>query len=300
MAAALATGTAVAAIVSAFAAPALGNVVVTVPPAPTSTTLVVTPSSGPAHQDVALTATVASTRHAATVPVGTCTFRDAGARLAVVPTDAAARCRLTTASLRPGKHAFTAAFTPADPRRFEPSRSPAVSATYTSAPPGRPQTPGPPTSPGPRFTPPGPRPAAAVGATIDGRPLPAAPTLAAGDVVTLVVRGFTPGEAVALTLASTPRSLGAVTAAPDGTVTYRFTVPADLEPGPHALTFRGSVSGVTQVFPFTVGASARSAGGLPTLPRTGTAVTLVLGTGALLLTAGACLSAVGRKRTRAR
>jgi len=76
----------------------------------------------------------------------------------------------------------------------------------------------------------------------DGQPLPKNPALEPGDAVTLRFGGFAPQASVGVVLRSTPRNLGSILSDNDGAVTYSFTVPADLEPGRHTVTFTGNAT----------------------------------------------------------
>ena len=78
----------------------------------------------------------------------------------------------------------------------------------------------------------------------DGKVLPNNPALEPGDSVLLHFGGFNPGAPVGVILRSTPRNLGTISAAGDGAVNYEFTVPTNLEPGSHTLTFTGAADGV--------------------------------------------------------
>lgn len=64
-------------------------------------------------------------------------------------------------------------------------------------------------------------------------------TVKVGDEVTLTGTGFQAGEKVEFTMLSAPTVVGTATAAADGTVTLKFTVPADKEIGNHALVAVG-------------------------------------------------------------
>ena len=63
-----------------------------------------------------------------------------------------------------------------------------------------------------------------------------------GDQQTIVFSGFTPDEAVSVTLFSDPISLPGVTATPAGVVTVSFRITADMIPGQHVLQAVGSQS----------------------------------------------------------
>ena len=63
-----------------------------------------------------------------------------------------------------------------------------------------------------------------------------------GDQQTIVFSGFTPDEAVSVTLFSDPISLPGVTATAGGVVTVSFRITADMIPGEHVLQAVGSQS----------------------------------------------------------
>ena len=69
---------------------------------------------------------------------------------------------------------------------------------------------------------------------------------------TITASGFTPDELVDATAHSTPVALGQATAGPDGTVHFRFTVPAGLAPGVHVVVLVGRTSGHMTAASFTV------------------------------------------------
>jgi len=145
--------------------------------------------------------------------------------------------------------------------------------------------------------------------------------LVPGETLGFLVGGFDANADVRITLNSTPRDLGTVVADDDGIVEYEFTVPADLEVGPHSLVFVGDAPGQSQLttavvvngvqtvtFPFVIaadetasptasndGTGGGTAGGA--LPDTGGAPTTALAYGLLLLAAGVALVAAARRRT---
>lgn len=65
---------------------------------------------------------------------------------------------------------------------------------------------------------------------------------------------FDGGSPVAVGIRSTYRPLGSTTAASDGAGVATFTIPADMEPGSHTVSFSGTRNGVatTTTFPVTV------------------------------------------------
>jgi len=60
-----------------------------------------------------------------------------------------------------------------------------------------------------------------------------------GQLFNLAVDGFAAGSTVDVWLFSTPRKLGELITAPDGTVTATFAIPSDLKSGKHRLAFVG-------------------------------------------------------------
>jgi hypothetical protein len=89
-----------------------------------------------------------------------------------------------------------------------------------------------------------------------GAVLPIDPTLTVGESVTLVLHGFTAGEAIGVTLHSTTQTLAPATASSAGTVTYAFTMPTGLDPGAHTVVFVGATSGLTTTWQFSLVAPA--------------------------------------------
>lgn len=107
---------------------------------------------------------------------------------------------------------------------------------------------------------------------------------------------FIPGEAVSLTVLSTPQSLGTLVAGSSGAVQATVTVPANLEPGAHRLELVGQVSNQLVTIPFTVSGSraARSSSGLP---ATGSDSTVPLvASGSAMVLVGSLIVATGRRR----
>jgi hypothetical protein len=123
-------------------------------------------------------------------------------------------------------------------------------------------------------------------------------TLNPGDPLTVSGFGFTPGEQVEVWLFSDPQWVGTATATEEGTVSYTFTLPADLEAGSHHVELRGVTSGHVATSPsFTVlAATAVPVSG--TLPYTGATVQPAL-IALVLLLGGTALALVGRQRRRA-
>lgn len=135
-------------------------------------------------------------------------------------------------------------------------------------------------------------------------PAPPVPTLllrsagpvAVGDLLEGTAHGFEPGEVVVATLHSTPRTLGRLTAAPDGTVAFSLPVPVDVEAGLHRLVLTGETSGRTVSVEVEVTAPSSPR----TLPATGAGSAGLAGVGAALVALGAGLRRAGdRRRDRA-
>lgn len=66
--------------------------------------------------------------------------------------------------------------------------------------------------------------------------------LEGGDVVKINVGGFKPGSLVEVWLFSTPVSLGTAVVGPDGRVSGTFTIPANIEDGPHRIAVTAKLS----------------------------------------------------------
>jgi hypothetical protein len=103
---------------------------VAAPAAATTTTLSVSPLSGPAYQTVTLSGAVANTTTPATVPVGDCDFFDGATKVATVPVSATGACEYSSAAFGAGAHDFSAAFKPTSAALFVASTSSHVAATY--------------------------------------------------------------------------------------------------------------------------------------------------------------------------
>lgn len=90
-----------------------GTTTVTVNPKPaeaTSTTLAVSPATGPAYQNVTLTGTVANTVAGGATPTGNCTFFDGAAQIGQAPVGAGGTCAITSSSFASGAHSFKVVF----------------------------------------------------------------------------------------------------------------------------------------------------------------------------------------------
>lgn len=80
----------------------------------------------------------------------------------------------------------------------------------------------------------------------------------AGGSQTVLGKGFSPGESVAIVLRSDPTPVGTVVADADGGVRHTFTVPANTAPGLHTVTLTGALSGAVSA-EFSVVAPAAGA-----------------------------------------
>ncbi|WP_431198117.1 esterase-like activity of phytase family protein [Leifsonia xyli] len=119
-----------------------------------------------------------------------------------------------------------------------------------------------------------------------------------GDRITATGSHFTPGTQVSFVFNSTPVALGTATVAPDGTLTFSFSVPS-VPAGAHTVT--ASVGGtVVASAAITVTAAAATAAGDPgALASTGSTAPLApIGIALALLVGGGALFAV-RRRMRA-
>jgi len=97
-------------------------------------------------------------------------------------------------------------------------------------------------------------------------------TVVQGHTLRITGEKWVPGETVAVTMYSTPISLGTETANLDGTIPP-IDVIVDLDPGQHTVQMDGSVSGTVEAA-FTVLAPAPSASvssAAPAIPSGGTA-----------------------------
>ncbi len=115
-----------------------------------------------------------------------------------------------------------------------------------------------------------------------------APTVAPGAQQVITATGFLAGEEVILTVNSPTLTLGPEVADQTGTVTFRFTVPADFPTGTHRAVLRGAVSGRELAIAFAV---------KPQLPVTGALPRWLLPTGGTLLCLGLLLLVATRVRT---
>jgi len=117
-------------------------------------------------------------------------------------------------------------------------------------------------------------------------------TALVGGLLEGTAAGFEPGEVVVATLHSTPRTLGRLTAAADGTVAFSLRVPSDLEPGVHRLVLTGETSGRSASVEVEVTALSSPR----TLPATGGSSGALAGAGVVLVAAGAALRRAGDRR----
>ena len=119
-------------------------------------------------------------------------------------------------------------------------------------------------------------------------------TVAPGGSLTVTASGFDAGESVTATLHSAPVSLGTLAADGTGAVSLTFIVPADLEPGTHALELVGASSARTLSLTFEVVATAPASPQI--LPVTGTPTGSEASVGLTLVVLGAGLLAAARRR----
>lgn len=97
------------------------------PAADTTTTLAVSPLSGPAFQPVTLTGTVSPSGAA-----GQCTFKDGTTTIGSAPVSSGT-CAITLSSFGIGDHPFSVAFAPTNTQAFNASTSSTETATYTAS-----------------------------------------------------------------------------------------------------------------------------------------------------------------------
>ena len=114
------------------------------------------------------------------------------------------------------------------------------------------------------------------------------PTLSLGETQTVTGSGFAPGEAVHLTVESTPLDVGTQIADSQGVVVFTFDVPANFETGTHTATFTSKSGTKAGTFGVTSQQSLVSTGG---------SVTTTVPLGLLVIViAGAALLVVARRR----
>ena len=108
--------------------------------------------------------------------------------------------------------------------------------------------------------------------------------------------GFQPGSLVEVWLASTPRMLGTASVASDGTWTKVFDVPVDVAEGLHTIQAEGiGLSGQPQAV--SAGVLISPTASEVELPVTGRPFTGWSTFAIIMVTVGACVLAVERKRT---
>jgi hypothetical protein len=231
----------------------------------TSTTLTISPSgSAPAGSAVTLTATVSP----APATGGTVTFLDGTQSIETTPVSSGT-AHVVTAALTLGAHQISAVYSGATGSAASTSTAvtyPIVAATTPGAPPSAPVS------------------HAQLHLTSDH--------LQAGSKGRAHASGFQPGETVVAALHSAPIALGSYPARADGSVTFAFTVPADLSPGQHTLTVTGHTSGRTATATLTVTARPPAAA---TLANTGSPTTALLALAAALVVLGSALLALTRR-----
>jgi LPXTG-motif cell wall-anchored protein len=118
-----------------------------------------------------------------------------------------------------------------------------------------------------------------------------------GASTTVSGSGWQAGSTVALTIASTPQSLGSATVQSDGTFSKDVTLPC-VESGTHTITASGTGSdGTSQTATSTIsvtGSCSSSGGG--TLPHTGSSAAALFTVAAAVGLLGAALVIVTRRR----
>jgi hypothetical protein len=119
-------------------------------------------------------------------------------------------------------------------------------------------------------------------------------SVTAGGTVDLHAVGFAPGEAVDVSLHSTPIHLATLTADSAGEVDGTVTIPADVEPGQHTIVLTGETSGTTATVPLEVTA-VEPAPGTSELPATGAASGELAALGFTLIALGSVLVSTARR-----
>ena len=123
-----------------------------------------------------------------------------------------------------------------------------------------------------------------------------ASTVAPGDTLTVTAAGYEALESVTATLHSAPIALGSTPADALGSLSFTFTVPADIEPGSHSVELTGVSSARVLSLAFEVVMPAVPASAPPTLPRTGGATAVEAAAGVGLVSLGWTLLAAARRR----
>ena len=108
-------------------------------------------------------------------------------------------------------------------------------------------------------------PSGAVSCTRGGKKLPTKPTVHRHDHLHCTATEFKPNEQVEIAVHSPATVIATVPADSHGVVTYDYTVPDELAPGEHTLSFTGKASTTVAIYPFVVaaghGASGTGGGG---------------------------------------
>jgi hypothetical protein len=102
--------------------------------------------------------------------------------------------------------------------------------------------------------------------------------LAGGDVVKLNVGGFKPGSTVDIWLFSTPQRLGSAVVGADGRVSGSFTIPKNVEDGPHRIAITAKLPNGKSAT-FTLGIAVGEIARTSTLTRVLIAIPIVLAIG---------------------
>ena len=102
--------------------------------------------------------------------------------------------------------------------------------------------------------------------------------LAGGDVVKLNVGGFKPGSTVDIWLFSTPQRLGSAVVGADGRVSGSFTIPKNVEDGPHRIAITAKLPNGKSAT-FTLGIAIGEIARTSTLTRVLIAIPIVLAIG---------------------
>jgi LPXTG-motif cell wall-anchored protein len=123
-------------------------------------------------------------------------------------------------------------------------------------------------------------------------------TVPNGGSTTVTGAGWQPGATLALTIASTPQSLGTVMVQPDGTFSTGVTIPC-LDPGTHTITASGTGSSGTAATASTmITVSGACDPNSVSLPRTGSdAASLVTLAAGLALLGAVLLIVMNRRRS---
>jgi len=152
----------------------------------------------------------------------------------------------------------------------------------------------------------------------NGKTVPAGSTLIPGQRLTVSAGGFAAGETVAITVQSTPVTVGSAVASATGQVTASIALPTTLDAGAHTITLTGTHAVATFAFNVqsdssgsgssgsgssgsgsTGSGSSSSGSSSGSLPTTGTPTLryLVFGLGFVLFGAAVVVIARDRRRT---